>query len=536
MTYALQRYLHQYDRGIIFSLLGLAVVVYLPFIDNPFLFDDLPFFSHNHAISFLQQDFAFRPRYFPYAILSVIRILFLDQPVFYHLASLLMHCINTTLLFYYLKQLLINSSYGSNNRAWFIAAIFAVHPVATYAVGYTVQLSILMATMFTLSMCLSFIKGLLSRRYVWFLLSAIFYFLAVFSKEHSITAPAITAALCFLFRNEFQANKKAIVLTWVSYIAIAILVSLSIKGIMGRPYEHDAAMLFSSQKIDSGVSMHVLSMLNQCGLFFKYLFLWIIPNPAWLSIDMRPTFENSISFWSASKAVAFIAYGGFAAYLLVFSKQKLIGFALLYPWVFFFVELSTIRIQEPFVLYRSYLWMPGTLVLLTMLLSGIQNKTIFNLLAGSILIVLIACSWNRLWVMGNEYRLWNDAAILLDDQNTPGAARIYYNRGKALLAKKEWALGIQDFQRVIEIHPKIHQAYSNMGIAYYNLKSMDKALEAFNKSLEITQNNPVGYFGKAMTLKKLGKTESSEEAFKKACDLGHQTSCIIVSYINKQAH
>ena len=127
-------------------------------------------------------------------------------------------------------------------------------------------------------------------------------------------------------------------------------------------------------------------------------------------------------------------------------------------------------------------------------------------------------------------------SALLDEQNVPGAARIYYNRGKALLARKEWALGIQDFQRVIHIHPEIHQAYSNMGIAYYNLKSIDQALEAFNKSLEITQNNPVGYFGKAMTLKKLGETEASEEAFKKACDLGHQTSCIIVSYINKQAH
>jgi hypothetical protein len=532
----LQQYLREHDRGIIFSLILLACAVYLPFINNPFIFDDLSYFSGGNPVNFLNQDFEFRPRYFPYATLSVIWSFFLDIPVFYHLVSLLVHCINTIVLFYFLNRLLIDSSSGNKKHMWMGAAIYAVHPVATYAVGYTVQLSILMATLFTLSTFLSFIKGLLSQKYIWFLWSVIFYFLAVFSKEHSITAPAITVALCFLFRNEFQANKKAIALTWISYIAITILLSLSFKGILGNPYEHDATMLFSTQKIDTGVSLHTLSILNQCGLFFKYLFLWVIPNPAWMSIDIRPTFENYISVGSILKGIAFIGYGGTATYLLIASRKRLIGFSLLYPWIFFLVDLSTIRIQEPFVLYRCYLWMPGMLVLISILLSGIRNNRAFNSIAGFILIILIASSWNRLWVMGNEYRLWNDAAILLDNQDTPGAARIYYNRGKALLTTKEWALSIGDFQRVIDIHPEIHQAHLNMGIAYYNLKLTDKALDAFNMSIDINPDNAPSYFGRAMALKRLGQAEVSEKAFKKACDLGHQASCIIISFSNQQHH
>jgi tetratricopeptide (TPR) repeat protein len=178
--------------------------------------------------------------------------------------------------------------------------------------------------------------------------------------------------------------------------------------------------------------------------------------------------------------------------------------------------------------------MPGTLILVSILLSDIKNKRIFYLIAVSAIVILITCSWNRLWVMGNEYLLWNDAAILLENQNLPGAARIYYNRGKALLKKEEWALSIEDFQRVVDIHPEIHQAYSNMGIAYYHLKSMDNALESFNKSVDINPNYALGHFGKAMTLKKMGQATASEDAFKTACDLGHQTSCIINSYIKEQ--
>ena len=38
-------------------------------------------------------------------------------------------------------------------------------------------------------------------------------------------------------------------------------------------------------------------------------------------------------------------------------RLGLLGFALLAPWLLFATELSAVRIQEQFVLYRSYLWM-----------------------------------------------------------------------------------------------------------------------------------------------------------------------------------
>ena len=70
--------------------------------------------------------------------------------------------------------------------AWVGALIFALHPVAVYAVGYVVQRSILMATFFVLVMQLSYLHGLLTGRRRWLVLAAAAYFLAVFSKEHSV--------------------------------------------------------------------------------------------------------------------------------------------------------------------------------------------------------------------------------------------------------------------------------------------------------------------------------------------------------------
>lgn len=535
--YPLYKYLVERDRGVIMSLFGLACLVYLPFIGNPFIFDDLSFFGSGATSNFHWDDFNIRLRYFSYAPLSLIWQVSLDIPWAYHLFSLLIHGINLIFLFVLLAKLSKLTSNYSQGRIWFATAIFGLHPICTYAVGYAVQLSILMATMFTLAMLLSFIEGLLTQKNRWFLGSAILYFLAVFSKEHAITAPILTAGLILLFcqRREIQFNWRVILATWSGYALIGVFLILHINGVIGVAYEHDAPMLSSYQSIKPNASLHILSILTQCGLFFKYLFLWIFPNPSWMSIDMRAEFENVVSIWSVSKAVAFIVYGLFASYLLLYSKSaKLIGFALIFPLTFFLVEFSTIRIQEPFVLYRSYLWMPGFLPIILIALPPIKNKITCAIGPPIILIILIFCSWNRLWTIGDEYRLWNDAAILLDDSNASGAARIFYNRGSALQKQDKWQESIEDFKRVTKMHPQIEQAHAHLGIAYYNLGDYDSALKAYNRAIDSNPDYAYGYFGKAMALKKMHKDSEAAIAIEKACALNHTPSCAIAYYMKSK--
>ncbi len=423
-------YFSERDRGFIISLLAIVGLVYLPFLGNPLFFDDLQFFSSTVG-RYTNSLFHFSPRWLPHASLAWTWTYFSDIPHIHRLFNILLHCVNVVLIFFLIRQLttLIASEIKTvycNWGAWLGALFYACNPVTTYAVGYLIQRSILMATLFTLAMQLAYLRGLVCEKNLsqklWLILSLLFYFLAVSSKEHSLMAPAILLAMTILLRPRILVDKRVLWLTWLGYMVIALILILRMKGLLGVAYEHDAADLFDQQGIAEASTMpHLLSALTQAGLFFKYLLLWLLPNPAWMSIDMRETFAGSLNAWGNWLGlIGFVLYGLLAFGLLLRKgKAGLAGLALLYPCLFFMVEFSTIRIQEPFVLYRSYLWLPGMMLFFPLLLSILPNRKRTMIALTLLTLSLVPLSWNRLWVLADDCRLWNDAALLLPNERTP---------------------------------------------------------------------------------------------------------------------
>lgn len=533
-------YFQQRDRGWVLSLLAVITLIYIPFLGNTFFFDDVNFFTGDVPSSFANSHFHFDLRWLPYASLGWTAAIFSDVvPHFFHLGNMLLHATNVILLFFLLRQLMTlalphdNKDAYSDWGAWLGALFFACHPVAVYAVGYVIQRSILMATLFTIAMQLAYLRGLINGQKRWLALSLLFYFLAVFSREHSLMAPAIAIATTILLRPQICADKRVLWATWAGYVAIGIFVVLRVKGVFGVAYEYEAAELFEQQNIVASAGiLHLLSVFTQAALFFKYLFLWLLPNTAWMSVDMRETFASSWVAWQNwMRVFGFILYGVLAYRLLLRrGKSGLVGLALLYPWLFFMVEFSTIRVQEPFVLYRSYLWMPGMMLFIPLLVGALPNRKRTVIAITVITLSLIPLSWNRLWIFADGYRLWNDAALLLEDEHTPGAVRIYFNRGKIELDAKNWEAAIADFSRVATINPKIEQIYEHTGTAYSGLGRYQEAISNFDQAIALNPNYADAYFGKGMALKRLHSNEEASTNIKKSCALGNKIACFIASF------
>lgn len=531
-------YFRRRDRGWMLSLFAGVCLVYLPFLGNPFVFDDLNFFSGDVPEVYAHTLFQFTLRWLPYASLGWTAAIFSDAvPHFFHLGNALLHAANVILLFYLLR--LLNGAIlgdGENSRAlvwgaWLGALVFALHPVAVYAVGYVIQRSILMATLFALLMQLAYLRGLLTGQKRWLALAVLAYFLAGFSKEHSVLMPAVLFALAILLRGKNQASRTALWATWGAFAAIGLLVVLRAKGVFGTPYEPMAAALFQQQGIvESTPMMHLLSVFTQAGLFFKYLLLWLLPNPAWMSVDMREPFVSSLAAWHGwLGAAGFVLYGLVAFRLLLRGgAMGLVGFALLYPWSQFVLEFSSIRVQEPFVLYRSYLWMPGMMLLFPLLLAKYQGKTL--LMLGLSALLLIPLSWNRLGTFSDSYRLWNDAALLLRGDTPPGADRIFYNRGQALAAEHRWEQAITDFQHAVTISPQLAPLRYQLGIAYVNSGHYQEAIEQFDAEIAIKQDDAQAYFGKGLALMGLHEREHALQQMQRGCELGSEMACMMAAW------
>jgi tetratricopeptide (TPR) repeat protein len=292
-----------------------------------------------------------------------------------------------------------------------------------------------------------------------------------------------------------------------------------------------AAALFEQQGIVASTPMlHLLSALTQAGLFFKYLFLWLLPEPSLMSVDMREQFISSPEAWQSYLGLAaFIAYGVVAIRLLMRGGMKgLVGYAMLYPWLQFGVELVGIRVQEPFVLYRSYLWMPGVLLLIPLLLLKWPERRTY-VLVGFVALLLIPLAWDRLWIFGDNYRLWNNAAVLLKNEHVPGADRIFYNRGQAEMSMQKWQNAVSDFERVVAINPRLEPVHYILGVAYTNAGRYQDALAQYDAAIAIKSDDDRVYYAKGMTLKKLHRDNEAMRQMEQSCKFKNAIACLISS-------
>ena len=549
------------------GLLLLAVItLYAGSLPAPFVFDDIDFFANPQMLAKYGAYFSLELRWLPYASLVQTTNWLGFDPSWLRLGNVLLHAANAIALFFLLRRLFREVLAGPDDMpssltwfAFFGALIFALHPVAVYGVAYLIQRSTLMATLFMLLMLLAYLEGLLRESWRWMLAAALCYFAAVYSKEHSIAAPGVALALTLLIRKPSAALFRQIAPFYMiaALIAAAVVWStVSSKGVLGVAYEPNAGGMLEHSARMEGLNdlqdAHLLSILTQCWLFFKYLGLWLLPNPAWMSVDMREPFAVSLLSWPHTLGlIAFPGYFCGAVWLLLKrGRRGLLGFALLFPWILFLTEWSTVRIQEPFVLYRSYLWMPGLFFALPLVFGWLSPKRACSdsrsnvhfvgralpagsscraepglrkwnyIVLGLVSLLLVPLTLNRLDTFSSNLKLWDDAEKLVRGRTGVfGIERVYYNRGTELGKLKRYDEAIADFSSAIAIRP-FDYVYGNRATAYYFLGNYQQALRDYDRAIALNPDNANSYYGRALTYRALGGFAAAQDDLRKSCALG----------------
>lgn len=541
-------------------LLVLATTaLYGQFLWNPIIFDDLPFFTVDSEGKQQVSSYRFsllELRSLPYATLAWSKEWFGLEMFHFRVENLMLHAAVVLALFFFLAELfaatygsatlissdvsspkpipsstssgrtdfknILDGSAGPRLTAFFAALLFALHPVATYATGYLVQRTIIMATLFSLLSMLCYVHGSVRQKPLWLWMSVPFYYLAVFSKEHAIMLPAALLALAILLHEDWRAKLKERWGIFTALAGIAAFVLLAKKGLLGSVYEINA--LYFIWEINSELT-YPLSILTQSWLFFKYAALWVFPNPTWMSIDMREPFARSLLSPYLLALAGFAAWGVVAFWLLLKrGRAGLAGFAMLFPWVMFLTELSTVRIQEVFVLYRSYLWAAGAFCLLPVIFTKCNVRMAAGILA-VIALAMLPISMERLMTFSHPVLLWDDAEKLVKGHtDMPGAHRIYFNRGTELVKIEKYDLAIADFKQAIALADGYADIYGNMGAAYLRKGDLQNAAVSFNTAIDLLHQmdsppNPHFIYGRALVFEKMGEMQKAQADFKVTCQL-----------------
>jgi tetratricopeptide (TPR) repeat protein len=275
--------------------------------------------------------------------------------------------------------------------------------------------------------------------------------------------------------------------------------------------------------------VYPLSVFNQGALFFKYLGLWLMPNPLWMSVDMREPFVTSFWVWPQTLGFAAFVVYPLVSFALMWrgGRLGLLGFGLLAPWLLFATEISTVRIQEQFVLYRSYLWAAPAFSILIVLAGGMVKRRSVLLLA-LIALVMFPLAYQRLQTFSHPFLLWDDAARLVEGKgDRTGLARIYFNRGHEFEALGLSEKAVADYTRALEEKSNYYRPYllSDRGASYISLKRYLEALRDFNEAISLNNGNARTYMGRGLALEGLNQPEVALQSFRSACQLGWQAAC-----------
>ena len=398
-------------------------------------------------------------------------------------------------------------------------AFFALNPVAVYAVAYLIQRSILLATLFVVLGLWLFARGVARKSPLALGLCVACYALAVMSKEHAILAPLAAVPLYILVVR--PSGRRLAMLAGASVlmiVAAGALLSMRYGSIIGKPFdEFSRVYLAQLSKLspEAARNAYPLSILNQAWLFFEYGARWFVPYSGWMSISMRPPFPVS---WTAFPQVLGLAgylatlAAGFVLLIRYRDWRALIGISLLFPALLFATEFATVWVQDPFVLYRSYLWAIGVPGLVFFLAHGPSPRVL--LAVGVVLGGLLAWqAFDRVLSMETPERAWTDAiAKLPNDPRAVGRWFPYLNRGSDYVDRNEFALAMRDFET--------SSALGDLGMGKFNMGSVLAASGRHPQALALfDQAEKAGYdlynlpFQRGLSLLALGKPNEAYRAF-----------------------
>lgn len=412
-------------------------------------------------------------------------------------------------------------------------ALFVLSPVAVYATGYLIQRSIVMATMFSALACLAFVHGLRAEggtRLRWLVAAALAFVLAVLSKEQTFLLVTLTVPLyVFVVRPTWQKTFGVMAAALIGSVLAAGLLMVfypNLGDLIGRAFDDTSRQLaaqLDQQRPGVAAQIYPLSVLNQAALFFYYGFLWVVPVVGWMSIDMRPPFPLSLG--SLPHVLGAIGYlvlliASVWAVLRRSDVWGFVGLCLLFPLVLYWTEFATVWVQDPMVLYRSYLWaipLPG-LVAVTLAATGFSHKTLYGV-AAALALVFAALSAERVMSLQSPLTVWTDAVEKTDlkgPANAVGRYRAFLNRGAQYLDRFSADLAIADFRHAHALGEPTGGALLNLGVAEQVLKKHADALRSFAQAEAAGYTDGPLYYHRAESLLATGQMAQAVPAYETA--------------------
>ena len=517
-------------------IMFLATGVYLNSLSNGFSLDDEDFLVGSDFIKNWQNAFViFTPEYLdvsakhadlnrPVMTWSLITdyVVWGMNPFGYHLTNVLLHTINT-LLIYSLGALLLKDL-----RVSLLAAIlFGVHPIHTEAVnGINFREDLLVTTFFALSL-ITFIKARWK-------LSLLLFACALLSKESAIVFPLILILYQYIFvkdaglREWFNRNKGY-------YIGILILIAGYLAGLF---------MLLSNTNLPRieffGAGWYQTTTIAGA-IVENYVRLLLFPTQ--LSIDHNPIIIKSIFNIRALSGIVFVAC--LFMYSVFFLKKRAMDSFFFLWFLITLIPVAGTLYQQPSAERFLYLPSIGIIFLMASLSVFIYEKIVAlylkKIVISSILTIIFSYSLvcigrNRVWK--DDYSLWSDAVM-----KAPQSQRANFNLGRQYHKRKDYPMALRYYNQALQrntanmigIDPV--EPLTNIGLVYGEMGKHNPAVGYLEKAMKRNPQNTLSHYNLGVAYFEQGRYDDAINEMKTALrfkpDQGDAYHYLGIAYIQQ---
>lgn len=440
-----------------------------------------------------------------------------DNPFIYHFNNLLLHILNSLLIFFIARKLSKRFELTADHSftiAFFCALLFGVHPLHVESVAWVVERKDVLYTFFYLGSLAAYIRHLDKPSPLYLALSSGLYLLSVFSKAPGITLIAILFLLDFVWRRKLDlklfVEKAGHFL--VLFIALYALGFFRSSGEGSLAALTDDKVLARSGNIANLPHFYGKAVLGSMRAGLWYIHSWL---PVRLSLGYPR--EAIIGFFGPFIHIFPLLLVAGGAYLTYNArKYRLLFFA----HAFFFITLlpAIVRLGLGIGIFMSdryvYLSVFGLIFLFVAWILTLQKakpRIRQGILAG--VAVLFAVS------SFNSARTWKDTETLWTNviNKYPKVAYAHVNRGSFYRELGDYNRALSDLNRAVELDD-IANARIQRGLVHRQSGNAAAAIEDYNKALEHSPGDVQALVNRGNALLDARRFREAIEDFDKVLD------------------
>jgi tetratricopeptide (TPR) repeat protein len=492
------------------AILAVTFICYIPALTNEFVnWDDYGYVVDNTLI----RDFSVKNiatiftkleqmgNYHPLTMLTYnIEYQFFGQnPHGYHVTNIMLHLINTALVFWLLYLL------SGRTVAIVVATLFGVHTLHVESVAWVSERKDLLYAMFFFLSLICYVKYVKTRKDTkLYIASFAFFILSVLSKAMGVSLAAVLLLVDYLFDRKFE---KKVLIEKVPFFVVALIF-----GVLA---------LFAQQAARAihGYTQYSVfeKILFACLGFVTYLFKLIIPTKlsAFYPYPEKVGGALPASVWLYPLLALLIAW----ATLYSLRNTKKIFFGMMFFVITIALVLQILQVGGA-VMADRYTYIPslGFFFILAEGFEHLREKQSARAVVTGVLVLYIGwlcvLTWEKAGTWRNSFVLWTD--VVGTYERIPFA---FANRGYSYYKIGKYDEAVADYNRTLALDASDAGTYHNRGVAYYHLGKNAQAITDYNKALELKLDNAEVYNNRGAAYAALGKADSAIGDFTKAISL-----------------